>query len=115
MLDLIRQAVRLNRELFTLPFKTAREMVGPKRKRAREALHIAEDIAATPFQMVDRMLDNTFPPHEEGAAAPEVKSGGPGAHNIFVNPEVTVTRDENVAGHNYRRAEIKVTGLLCDA
>jgi len=114
MLDLIRKAIRLNRDLAALPFKTAREMLGPNRKRAREALHVAEDIAGIPFQMADRLLDNTFPPEEEPDTA-GVKEDGPGMRNILVNPEVTVTRDEHVAGNNYWRAELKVTGLLCEA
>lgn len=112
-MDLIRRFIRLNRDLAALPFKTAREMLGPNRKKAREALHIAEDIAGIPFQMTERMINRTFPPEEEPVADDQTK--GPGAHNIWVNPEVTVIRDENLAGHNYRRAELKVTGLLCDA
>ena len=62
MMDLVRRAIRLNRDLVTMPFRTAREMLGPNRKKAREAMHIAEDIAAIPFQMADRMINNTFSP-----------------------------------------------------
>jgi hypothetical protein len=113
MLDLVRRFISLNRDMAALPFKTAREMLGPNRKRAREALHIAEDITTIPFKMAERALNNTFPPGKEPKE--EGRAKGPGAHNILVNPEVTVSRDDNVAGNNYRRAELKVTGLLCDA
>jgi hypothetical protein len=114
MLDMVHRFIRLNREIAALPFKTAREALGPNRKKAHEALHIAEDISGLPFQMAEQMLNNTFPPEEE-QLADKTGTKGPGARNIFVNPEVTVVRDENVAGHNYRRAELKVTGLLCEA
>lgn len=114
MLDLVRRFIGLNRDIAAFPFKTAREMLGPNRKKAREALHIAEDIAVLPFQTAAGMLNKTFPRDEEEAAVGD-KAKGPGAHNIWVNPEVSVIRDENVAGHDYRRAELRVTGLLCDA
>lgn len=114
MLDLVRRFIGLNRDIAVFPFRTAREMLGPNRKKARETLHIAEDIIVLPFQMAERMLNKTFPMEEETEAVGD-KTKGPGAQNIWVNPEVTVVRDENVTGQDYRRAELKVTGLLCDA
>ncbi len=113
MLDIVKEAIKLNQSLALLPLKAARNLISDKNTGAKQMVDIAEDFVSMPFVAASRAVENTCrtcvrETEHDSACSPR----GPGLRNILINPEVTVFSDvERAPGE--RRAILTVTGLLC--
>ncbi|PKM81605.1 MAG: hypothetical protein CVU89_08920 [Firmicutes bacterium HGW-Firmicutes-14] len=113
MREVIREYIGLSQSFALLPLKFVRGLIDDKNTNAKLMVDMFEDFVSIPFVAAARAVDNS---QNSGSGNGQdslcFHSRGPGMHNVWVNPQVTVSADSETEDGR-RTAVLNVTGLLC--